>query len=202
MKITKVLIIIFLTYFYALHLQAQLYEWTDEKGVKHYSNVAPSESVEEIRSKPESKENRPSGRTPGISEKRKTFKGRSASTDNAIPAPDAESASGDEQNSKEHSSSRLDLRLEKFPMSQDDLINEEKARLQQIKKNSEQNNIKPEELIRSEKNRLLKAITDLKRAPVTKFGSNENKRRQIGYYQYRLEELSTSPETYFGSSLD
>ena len=202
MKLTKVLIIILMSYLYSLSLQAQMYEWTDEKGVKHYSNVSPSESVEEIKKKQENKENRSPGNTRRNVEKRKTFKGRSTSTDNAIPAPDAESTSGDEQNPEEQSSNKLDLRLEKFPMSQDDLINEEKARLQQIKKYSKENNINPEELIRREKSRLLKAITDLKRAPVTKFGSSENKRRQIGYYQYRLEELSTSPETYFGGSLD
>ena len=53
MKLTRVLIIILLSYLYALSLQAQLYEWTDEKGVKHYSNVAPSESAPEVKKRQE-----------------------------------------------------------------------------------------------------------------------------------------------------
>jgi hypothetical protein len=74
--------------------------------------------------------------------------------------------------------------------------------LQKIKKYSEENSIKHEDIIQREKNRLLKAIEDLQSAPLDKFGSQGNKRRQIGYYQYRLEELLKSPETYFGGSLD
>ena len=202
MKLTRVLIIMVLPYLYSLSLQAQVYEWTDEKGIKHYSNVAPSESVEEIKNKPENKESRSSGKTPSTVEKRKTFKERRSSPKKAVPEPETESASGAEQNSEEDFYTNLDLTFEKYPITQDVLISEEKARLQQIIKYSEENNIKREDMIQREKNRLLKAITDLQRAPANKFGSNENKRRQVGYYRYRLDELLNSPETYFGGSLD
>ena len=202
MKLTRVLIIILLSYLYALSLQAQLYEWTDEKGVKHYSNVAPSESAPEVKKRQENRENRPPGKTSSIVEKRKTFKKKKSPPKKTEPVPDKESASGAEQNSEKDFSAKMNLELEQFPITQDDLINEEKARLQEIKKYSEENSIKREDIIQREKNRLLKAITDLQGAPLDKFGSQDNKRRQIGYYQYRLEELLNSPETYFGGSLD
>lgn len=202
MKLTRVLIIILLSYLYSLSLQAQMYEWTDEKGVKHYSNVAPSESVEEIKKKQENKENRPPGKTRRIVEKRKTFKKKRSPPKKAVPVPEKGSTPGAEQNSEEDFSAKLNLKLEQFPVTQDDLINEEKARLQKIKNYSEKNSIKREDIIQREKNRLLKAIKDLQGAPPDKFGSYDNKRRQVGYYQYRLEELLKSPETYFGGSLD
>jgi hypothetical protein len=179
-----------------------MYEWTDEKGVKHYSNVAPSESVEEIKKKQENKENRPPGKTRRIIKKRKTFKKKRSGPKKALPEPENGSTRGAEQNSEEDFSAKLNLKLEQFPITQNDLINEEKARLQKIKKYSEDNSIKREDIIHREKNRLLKAIEDLQGAPLDKFGSHDNKRRQIGYYRYRLEELENSPETYFGGSLD
>ena len=79
MKLTRVLTIILLACLYPLNLQAQMYEWTDETGVKHYSNVAPSESVEEIKKKQENKENRPPGNTRSGVKKRKTFKNYASS---------------------------------------------------------------------------------------------------------------------------
>ena len=202
MKLTRVLIIILLSYLYSLSLQAQMYEWTDEKGVKHFSNVEPSESVEEINKKQENKENTAQGKTRSIVEKRKTFKKKKSTPKKAVPEPEKESTPGAEQNSEEDFSAKLNLKLEQFPVTQDDLINEEKARLQEIKNYSGKNSINREDIIQREKNRLLKAIKDLQGAPLDKFGSYDNKRRQIGYYQYRLEELLKSPETYFCGSLD
>jgi hypothetical protein len=179
-----------------------MYEWTDEKGVKHYSNVEPSESVEEINKKQENKENPPQGKTRSIVEKRKTFKKKKSTPKKAVPESEKGSAPGAEQNPEEDFSAKLNLKLEQFPINQDDLINEEKARVQKIKNYSEKNSVKREDIIQKEKNRLLKAITDLQGAPLNKFGSHDNKRRQIGYFKYRLEELIKSPETYFGGSLD
>ena len=202
MKFTRVLIIILLSYLYASHIQAQMYEWTDEKGVKHYSNVEPSESVEEIKKKQEDKKNRSPGKPRSSVEKQKTFKKKRSAPKKGAPEPEKESGSDAEQNSEEDFSAKLNLKFEQFPITQDDLINEEKTRLQKIKKYSEENGIKNKDMIQLEKNRLLKAIKDLQDAPLDKFGSTDNKRRQIGYYRYRLEELLKSPETYFGGSLD
>jgi hypothetical protein len=202
MKLTRIFIVILLSFLYSLSLQAQVYEWTDEKGVKHYSNVEPSESVEEIKKKQENKENRPQGKTGSSVKKGKTFKKKGSTPKKAAPESEKGSTPVSEQNSEEDFSANLNLKLEQFPITQDDLINEEKARVQKIKNYSEKNSIKPEDIIQKEKNRLLKAITDLQGAPLVKFGSQDNKRRQIGYYKYRLEELLKSPETYFGGSLD
>jgi hypothetical protein len=179
-----------------------MYEWTDEKGVKHYSNVTPSESVEEIKKKQEDKENRSPGKTRRNVEKRKTFKKKSSTPKRAVPVPEKGSSPGAEQNSEEDFSAKLNLKLEQFPITQDELINEEKERLQKIKNYSEKNSVNREDVIQREKNRLLKAIEDLQGAPLNKFGSQDNKRRQIGYYKYRLEELIKSPDTYFGGALD
>ena len=48
MNLVKLLIITLSTFLWGSSLYAQMYQWTDESGVKHYSNVSPSESVEEI----------------------------------------------------------------------------------------------------------------------------------------------------------
>jgi hypothetical protein len=192
MKLTRIFIVILLSFLYSLSLQAQVYEWTDEKGVKHYSNVEPSESVEEIKKKQENKENRPQGKTGSSVKKGKTFKKKGSTPKKAAPESEKGSTPVSEQNSEEDFSANLNLKLEQFPITQDDLINEEKARVQKIKNYSEKNSIKPEDIIQKEKNRLLKAITDLQGAPLVKFGSQDNKRRQIGYYKYRLEELLKS----------
>ena len=45
MKLLNILIISVLTFFYVPILNAEIYTWTDEKGVKHYSNHAP-ENIE------------------------------------------------------------------------------------------------------------------------------------------------------------
>jgi competence protein ComGC len=45
MKLLNILIISVLTFFYVPTLNAEIYTWTDEKGVKHYSNHAP-ENIE------------------------------------------------------------------------------------------------------------------------------------------------------------
>jgi hypothetical protein len=198
MKLPGILIIIVLSNLYALNLRAQLYEWTDERGVKHYSNVSPTESAEEVKKKQEKKENRSPGTTPRPVENKNTFKRKTFTPKEDEPESKYDSPSDAEQDSEEKFYSNLNLDLEKFPVTQDDLINEENARLQEIKKYSEKNNIKREDIIQKEKNRLIKAIEDLNAAPLSKFGSLKNKRRQLTYYRYRLEALENSPETYFG----
>jgi hypothetical protein len=198
MKRVGVLIVILLSNLYALGLQAEMYEWTDERGVKHYSNVSPTESAEGFKKKQEKKENRSPGNTSRPVEKTKTFKRKTFSPQKYDPESESDSPSDAEQDSEADFFTNLNLDLEQFPITQDDLINAENARLQLIKKYSEENNIEREELIQIEKNRLKKAIEDLEAAPLDKFGSLKNKRRQLTYYRYRLDALENSPETYFG----
>jgi hypothetical protein len=206
MNFVKLWIILLVLYFYASSPQAQMYEWTDEKGVKHYSNVVPSESAEEIKTENETKEDKITNDKRSIIDKSKARQaGRSSrkAPEKAVEAPAEGSAPEDPEKSAERDLFvKMNLNLKRFPISQDDLVNEEKARLSQIINYAEKNSFSREVFIEREKNRLLKAISDLEAAPLNKFGSYDNKRRQVGYYKYRLEELLESPEKYFSYSGD
>lgn len=48
MKFSGLLTTALLICFCTTNLYAKMYSWTDENGVKHYSNVAPAQKVEEI----------------------------------------------------------------------------------------------------------------------------------------------------------
>ena len=54
MKFFNILIILVLTFFCAASLDAKIYTWTDEKGVKHYSDTPP-ENIENYEVHTESK---------------------------------------------------------------------------------------------------------------------------------------------------
>jgi hypothetical protein len=54
-----------------------------------------------------------------------------------------------------------------------------------------------EEIIAREKERLEKEILKLQEKPLEFFGSQQNKRVRIGYYEYRLQALMTDPDDYF-----
>jgi hypothetical protein len=204
MNFVKLLMILLVSYFYAFSLQAQMYEWTDENGVQHYSNVEPSESADEIKTEKENKEDNITNDKRRIIDKSKARQaGRSPrkAPEKAAAAPAEGSAPEDPKKSAEQDLFvKMNLNLKRFPISQDELLNEEKARLSQIINYAEKNSFSREVLIEREKNRLLKAISDLQAAPLNKFGSYDNKRRQVGYYKYRLEELLASPEKYFSYS--
>jgi hypothetical protein len=53
------------------------------------------------------------------------------------------------------------------------------------------------EIIARERERIEKKIQELENKPLEDFGSQRNKRNQIGFYQYRLQTLLASPEDYF-----
>ena len=200
MKLSGMLIIILLSHLYALNLQAQMYEWTDEKGVKHYSNVSPTESADEVNKKQEEKDKQSPGNTRRPVEKRSTFRKKTFTPKADEPESKKDSPADDEQISEEDFFANLNLEIEKFPVTMDELISAENARLQKIKKYSRDNNIERKDLVQIEKNRLQKAIEDLEAAPLRKFGNFQIKRTQLTYYRYRLRDLENSPETYFGDS--
>ncbi len=54
-----------------------------------------------------------------------------------------------------------------------------------------------QERIQDEKTKLKRKIAELESQPLEEFGSQQNKRRTIGYYQYRLADLEADPEKYF-----
>ena len=170
-----------------------VYVWTDDKGVKHYSNTAPSELTEEY-------------------QKEKEMPPDTASTSNSAPVPSeppspAESPpdSGTDTPAKEQDlqdpeeefleATRLDL--DTFPQEQGALVQREKSIVAGLQQELEQPGVKREDVIARERKRLLFAIYTLEDAPLEKFGSQKNKRRQVGYFKYRIEELLNNPDTYF-----
>lgn len=197
----------------AATVPAQVYYWTDENGVKHFSNVKPAEEVD-FEEKKEEKSgtgaaqqqppppNQPRNKAPQKPSKsglqQKTPGAPSAQTKS--PAEKPGSPEGDKEKTAE---SPIDvvaghrLEIKKFPISQDQLIAEETARLRKLQSIFEQMGISREERIAAESERLMQAIRDLSTAPTPKFGSQDNKRRQVGYYKYRLQELTDSPDKYF-----
>ncbi|MBW2114870.1 MAG: DUF4124 domain-containing protein [Deltaproteobacteria bacterium] len=48
MKIIGICLVFLICLFVSSSLNAQIYSWTDENGVKHYSNIPPTRKVEEI----------------------------------------------------------------------------------------------------------------------------------------------------------
>jgi Domain of unknown function (DUF4124) len=53
------------------------------------------------------------------------------------------------------------------------------------------------DIITREKERLEKKILELEQKPLEFFGSQQNKRVRIGYYEYRLQSLIADPDNYF-----
>lgn len=173
-------------------LGAQVYTWTDEKGVKHYSNVAPSEAADEIQ---QDKEIEPDS-SPGQEQKaapEKKNSGQSVETNteekpNPVKKTDEKTA---------ESTADSGLNLGSVPGTQDELVAREKIFVKQLQLELEKDESKRQELIDSEKKRLTQTLEHFRRSPVSKFGSSKNKIRQVGYIQYRLEALTNSPDTYF-----
>jgi hypothetical protein len=188
--------------FAAVAVSADVYVWTDENGVKHYSNVAPSEKADEIDKDKELRTNSApgAGTQPTRRERRSSQSAApSRSQTAATPrpsGPDGDATEEDPDSAADgHSTGRLDLK--KFPIPQDQLVTREKAIVSQLKRNLEKSDADREALISREKKRLMQSIVDLESASLAKFGSQKNKLRQVGYYKYRLEALMNSPETYF-----
>ena len=189
---------------------ANVYTWTDENGVKHYSNVAPPESVKDVRKDHEIPAD-PSAETPPT-----------PSPDSVEPAEQKvpQSKSGRDKNNVEDLLNKLknesevdaaetqDLQEEapsvedkaseiRTPLNQNEVVRNEKAHVKQLQLELDDDSEKREEFITSEKDRLNQVLDRVRRTPVSQFGSSRNKNQQVGYYQYRLEELQNNPDTYF-----
>ena len=79
---------------------------------------------------------------------------------------------------------------------EDDLQREQAVRKQadEVKKTAPPTSA---DIVTREKERLEKKILELEQKPLEFFGSQQNKRVRIGYYEYRLQTLMTDPENYF-----
>jgi hypothetical protein len=239
-------------------LQAQVYTWTDENGVRHYSNVAPSESAGETIEKideltgedqpaPDSIERALQGssepppedtatqtnpaeteesETPALPEEQpaddelpvdETPDGQETGLEDVDLPEDAEAdlpedaetdlpedaeadlpeeAEFGEDESEEAGDDAESEESQNSLSTQDVVIEQEKERTRQLVEALSDGTQGSQQLIENEKRRLEQTITELENQPLERFGSQQNKRRQIGFYQYRLQQLNSSPEVY------
>jgi len=159
MKIMTVSLAIFFSGLLVLPLYADIYSWTDEKGVKHFSNVPPAD------------------------------------------AENVEVEFKEYQYDKNADQKRFEIEQQEWETLIRDIENDEKREKAEEKRRAEaaKRNQSPtqEELIETEKERLLNKISELEEKPLDYFGSFKNKRVRIGYYKYRLETLMQDPDKYF-----
>ena len=136
-------------------LYADIYSWTDENGVKHFSNAPPAD----------------------------------AENVTVVFKEYEYDAKADRK--------RFEMEEEEWEEVFRQAEREDKKERQRAE--AERRNRKPtrDELIESEKQRLLNKITLLEEKPLDYFGSFKNKRVRIGFYKYRLEALMQDPDKYF-----
>ena len=184
------------TIFVMLQLPAfsdSVYVWTDDKGVKHYSNTGPSELTEDYQKEKETPPDPAS-----------VSKSGAVSAEPPSPAVSPAEADADmpdkEEGASDPEAEFLDatrLNLDNFPQNQDALVQREKSIVAGLQQELEEPGVKREDIIERERKRLLFAVNALEQAPLEKFGSQKNKRRQVGYFKYRIEELFNNPDAYF-----
>ena len=140
---------------------AEVYTWTDENGVKHFSDQPPADAKD---AKP------------------------AFSTYEHDEAADRQRTETDSEE------------LQKIIKNIDE--DYEKAQQEEKKRQEEAEANQPptmEERVAAERERLNKKIAELEAQPLEFFGSQRNKIRALGYYNYRLEDLAKDPEKYFSN---
>jgi hypothetical protein len=179
---------------------AGVYYWTDENGVRHYSNVAPPENERGVERLGEIPPTAPESPEPDSAVETEP-QGPAASEENAPgnesapegPQPVKESA---EEGSRE-SASAPPTGPKPVPTEQNEIVRSEKKIVRGLQRQLEQNASRRDEIIKKERGRLAGALEQLQKTPVSEFGSQKNKQRALGYYKYRLEALLDSPDSYF-----
>ncbi len=138
---------------------AEVYTWTDENGVKHFSDRPPADAK---------------GAKPAFS------------TYEYDEAADKKRTETDSQE------------LEKVVKTIDE--EHDKAQQEERQRQEEAEETRPPtmgEKVVAEEEKLAQKIAELEAQPLDFFGSQRNKIRNIGYYNYRLEDLAKDPEKYF-----
>jgi hypothetical protein len=188
-----------ITLFFLLQLPAlsnKVFVWTDDNGVKHFSNTGPSDSTEAFQQDKELPSESTSGNQPA---RNMTGKGqqpqRNAADEPATDPADSQSAETETDPDADYiEATRLDLMI--FPIPQGELVQREKSLVGELQQQLDQSGVDRQHQINRERKRLTLAIQDLEEAPLEKFGSQKNKQRQVGYYKYRLEKLLSDPDEY------
>ncbi len=170
-----------------------VYVWTDEKGVKHYSNTGPSEIIEGYQKEDEV----PSESASASSTRAVPAEAPAAAETRTDSAPGATAAEGDSTDPEAEYLDATRINLDLFPQEQGYLVQREKSIIAALQQELEQTGVSRQDVIKRERKRLLFAVNTLEQAPLEKFGSQKNKRRQVGYYKYRIDELLNNSDAYF-----
>jgi hypothetical protein len=159
MKFATLVLAIFLVGPSPATLNAEIYSWTDENGVKHYGNVPPPD-------------------TDNVKVEFKEY-----------------------QHNQKADQQRSDVEQEEMEGLIRDIERDnrnaeaaEKKRAEAAKKNQPPTR---EQLIEDEKKRLQDLIIQLEEAPLDRYGSQRNKILTIGFYKNRLQALLENPDKYF-----
>jgi hypothetical protein len=177
-------------------LSDKVFVWTDDKGVKHFSNTVPPESTEEFQQDKELPSNSTSGNQPArnVTGPAQPTDTNAANQPTADPAEPQSAGTETDPDADYLEATRLDLMV--FPIPQDELVQREKSLVGDLQQQLDQSGVDRQHQINREKKRLTLAIQDLQEASLEKFGSQKNKQRQVGYYKYRLEKLLSDPDEY------
>jgi hypothetical protein len=184
----------------ALPLTAGIYYWTDENGVRHYSNVAPAESGDEVQQQEEvptpAPESRSPTRRPGTGPKEPASSGVKAPAETS-PPESADAKDKPTEQSGTDSTTESAAGAVSVPTEQNEIVRKEKAAVKDLQRQLEEDTALRDKFIERERKRLQGALEQLQKTPVSEFGSQKNKTRAMGYYRYRLEALQESPDRYF-----
>jgi len=157
--ITAVVLAFTLTVFGVANSEAEVYTWTDENGVKHFSDTPPADAK---------------GATP------------------AFPSYEYDEAADRKRTEADAKAIQKDVQAINAEHQQ--AVQEESKRQEEEAANRQPTR---EERVEDERTKLNLKIAELESLPLDHFGSQQNKRRSIGYYRYRLEDLEKDPQTYF-----
>ena len=175
-------------------LPDKVFVWTDDKGVKHFSNTGPSESTEEFQQDKEVPSESTSGNQPARNMTSPAQQSETSAANEPTTDPaDSQSAETD-PDADYIEATRLDMIV--FPIPQAELVHREKSLVRDLQQQLDQPDVDRQHLINREEKRLRLATQDLQEASLEKFGSQKNKQRQVGYYKYRLEKLLSDPDEY------
>ena len=201
-----------------LPLFAGIYFWTDENGVRHYSNVAPSETgrdIQQLDEIPPSAQESPVPADMGAGVSEPAASGQTAPAEASSPAGQgsepaasgqtapteasspASQETGQETATEGGSESEAAQSPPPVPTRQDEIVQGEKAAVRNLQRQLGDDASRRDEFIEKERKRLAGALEQLQKTPISKFGSQKNKTRAMGYYKYRLEALENSPDSYF-----
>jgi chromosome segregation ATPase len=143
-------------------LNADVYSWTDENGVKHFGNQPP-ENAADVK---------------------------------VIFKEESYDAAADQQRTERQNQELTEL-IRDLEEEEQRQAAEARNRAAEAERNRQPTQ---EERVAAERERLEAKIAELEEKPLDFFGSQKNKRVRIGYYRYRLEDLNTDPDKYFGQS--